>query len=38
MAFELTVILMVRDEDAAAEILELLNDEYDVVDSEMEEV
>jgi hypothetical protein len=38
MAVELTVIIMCRDEDQAAEVLEVLNDEYDVVESEMEEV
>lgn len=38
MAIELTVIIMARDDGRAAEILEELNDEYDVVDSAMEEV
>jgi hypothetical protein len=38
VAVELTVVLMVRDADAAAAIAEVLGDEYDVIETEMEEV
>jgi len=38
MAVELTVIIMARDADAAAAIAEVLGDEYDVIETEMEEV
>jgi hypothetical protein len=38
VAVELTVIIMTRDAEQAAAVAELLSDEFDVIETEMEEV